>query len=88
MVVANVEAFRGTCVDDGTAFELGFAFAKSKRIVVYTPEPDTPLKDRMAREFDSPERAAWLKSGEFPRTEDFPGCKMPGPVNLMITGER
>jgi hypothetical protein len=105
-----VLAFRGTCVDDGTAFELGYAFAKAKRLIVYTPNPDLPLKDRMEKEFKSEvrarpsildllclrmkfigavcsqDRAAWLKKEEYPRTEDFPGCKTPGPVNLMITG--
>jgi nucleoside 2-deoxyribosyltransferase len=73
IVVANVEAFRGTCVDDGTAFELGYAFARAKRLVVYTPEPGKALKDRMADEFSSEQRASWLKQEEFPRTEDFPG---------------
>jgi nucleoside 2-deoxyribosyltransferase len=85
VVLANVEAFRGTCVDDGTAFELGYAFAKAKKILVYTPDSTTPMKDRIAKELAEETKAKWLKKEEYPRLEDFPGCKNPGPVNLMIT---
>ena len=34
VVVANVEPFRGACVDDGTAFEIGMAAAKGKPLVM------------------------------------------------------
>ena len=34
VVLANVEPFRGACVDDGTAFEIGMAAAKGKPIVM------------------------------------------------------
>ena len=83
MVLANVEAFRGTCVDDGTAFELGYAFARAKKLMIYTPDL-SPMKDRMAKEFES-DKKDWLKAEDYPRVEDFPGCRNPGPVNLMIT---
>jgi nucleoside 2-deoxyribosyltransferase len=83
VVLANVEAFRGTCVDDGTAFELGYAFARAKKLMVYTPDSATPMKHRIAKELST--KGEWLKKDEFPRMEDFPGCQNPGPVNLMIT---
>merc|ERR1719421_2695241 len=83
VVVANIAAFRGCCVDDGTSFELGAAFAKGKRIICYTPTAKVPLKARVQKDFE--EHGEWLEKDKFPRTEDFPGCKDPGPVNLMIT---
>lgn len=83
VVVANIAAFRGCCVDDGTSFELGAAFAKGKRIICYTPTAKVPLKERVQKDFE--EHGEWLEQEKFPRTEDFPGCKDPGPVNLMIT---
>merc|ERR1719460_2458370 len=52
VVVANIVPFRGSCVDDGTSFELGAAFAKGKRIVCYTPTAGTPLKERVQQDFD------------------------------------
>jgi nucleoside 2-deoxyribosyltransferase len=86
VVVANVQAFRGACVDDGTAFELGVACAKGKSIVLYTPTADTPLRERMAADFTDPARALYFEQDKFPRSEDFPGAKdKAGPVNLMIT---
>lgn len=35
-VVANLEPFRGACIDDGTAWEIGFAHALGKTIYGYT----------------------------------------------------
>ncbi|TGL33411.1 nucleoside 2-deoxyribosyltransferase [Leptospira perdikensis] len=35
MVIANCNPFRGACVDDGTAFEIGYAYAKGKRVFGY-----------------------------------------------------
>ncbi len=34
-VIANVTPFRGACVDDGTAWEIGYAFALGKPVVSY-----------------------------------------------------
>merc|ERR1740121_1861757 len=82
VVVANIAPFRGCLVDDGTAFELGVAFAKGKRIVCFTPTAKEPMKQRVERDFAA--HGHFLDRERFPRTEDFPGCKDPGPVNLMI----
>lgn len=35
IVIANCNPFRGACVDDGTAFEIGYAYAKGKRVFGY-----------------------------------------------------
>ena len=86
VIVANCEAFRGACVDDGTAFEIGYASAKGKSIVLYTPTADVPLRERIAADFSNPERAAYFQKDKFPRSEDFPGGRdRAGPVNLMLT---
>jgi len=34
-VAANCNPFRGACVDDGTAWEIGYAYARGKRIYGY-----------------------------------------------------
>lgn len=35
IVIANCNPFRGACVDDGTAFEIGYAYGKGKRVFGY-----------------------------------------------------
>lgn len=35
LVLANCNFFRGACVDDGTSFEIGYAFRSGKRIYGY-----------------------------------------------------
>jgi nucleoside 2-deoxyribosyltransferase len=35
LVIANCNFFRGACIDDGTAFEIGYAFALGKEIWGY-----------------------------------------------------
>lgn len=40
-VIANVTPFRGACVDDGTAWEIGYAFARKIPIVTYGTGPKT-----------------------------------------------
>jgi len=44
IVIANLNPFRGPNVDDGTAFEIGFAGAKGKIIYGYTFFNKTTLK--------------------------------------------
>jgi nucleoside 2-deoxyribosyltransferase len=41
IVVANLDPFRGPEPDSGTAFELGYALALSKKVVGYVTQPDT-----------------------------------------------
>lgn len=40
-VIANVTPFRGACVDDGTAWEIGYAHARKVPIVTYGSGPAT-----------------------------------------------
>ncbi|TGL16295.1 nucleoside 2-deoxyribosyltransferase [Leptospira meyeri] len=35
IIIANCNPFRGACIDDGTAFEIGYAYGKGKRIFGY-----------------------------------------------------
>eukprot|EP00927_Polykrikos_kofoidii_P046746 TRINITY_DN40884_c0_g1_i1.p1 TRINITY_DN40884_c0_g1~~TRINITY_DN40884_c0_g1_i1.p1 ORF type:complete len:233 (+),score=50.07 TRINITY_DN40884_c0_g1_i1:46-699(+) len=80
VVVANVNPFRGCCVDDGTSFEIGAAFVKGKRIVCYMESANIPMKIRVARDFGH--YGDFLEAMRFPHLEDFPGNT--NPVNLMI----
>ena len=73
-IVANCSPFRGQCVDDGTAFELGVAFARGVPILAYTPCLGTPVKERLAAAFKDPVQAKLYDQDGFPRSEDFPGA--------------
>ena len=48
IVIANLDPFRGPEPDSGTAFELGYALALSKRVCGYVTHMDTLLQ-RVAR---------------------------------------
>lgn len=69
VIMANIIPFRGTCMDDGTAFEIGYGFAKGKLLYGYAPDCDSPLKNRTVRHL----------SREFPEMEDYNYS-----TNLMI----
>ena len=49
IVVANLTPFRGHCMDDGTAWEIGYAYAKSKKIYGYTADGRS-LRNRIGTE--------------------------------------
>lgn len=78
IVVANLDPFRGPNVDDGTAFEIGYAYAIKRPIWGYTVVSGIELKETTE---------LWeAESVDFPHVEDF-GL----PRNLMIyhaIGER
>ncbi len=40
-VIANVTPFRGACIDDGTAWEIGYAHALKKPVATYGTGPKT-----------------------------------------------
>ena len=69
ILIANLDAFRGANVDDGTAFEIGYAFAKGKTIYGYTEEPTMDYKYR----------AGYYTSIAIPHIENFGHC-----CNLML----
>jgi nucleoside 2-deoxyribosyltransferase len=43
LVIANLTPFRGASADPGTVFELGYAFARGKRVLGYSNLPGTLL---------------------------------------------
>jgi|SRR5574343_1282670 nucleoside 2-deoxyribosyltransferase len=77
IIVANVNSFRGVEPDSGTCFEIGFAAALEKQIVIYSRDNDD-LKEKVK---DSP--FGYLGNSQIDinnfRIEDF-GF----PVNLML----
>lgn len=73
IIIANLEPFRGACVDDGTSWEIGYGFALGKKIYGYSPFFDQLLKDITLKTFDI------NKQPEYSIIENFGH-----PVNLMI----
>jgi nucleoside 2-deoxyribosyltransferase len=51
-IVANLDYFRGGCIDDGTAFEIGFMFSQKKKIYGYTKHYDKTLEEMTNIMFD------------------------------------
>ncbi|MFN6947044.1 MAG: nucleoside 2-deoxyribosyltransferase [Cytophagaceae bacterium] len=74
VVFANIEPFRGACMDDGTAFEVGYCYAKEKRIIAYSTCKDLQLHEVTSQMFDL------SKQDKYSEIEDFGNC-----VNLMIS---
>jgi nucleoside 2-deoxyribosyltransferase len=71
VVIANLVPFRGACIDDGTAWEVGCGFVHGKLLYGYTPWYDRPLVANTP---------AHYQNSTFPNIEHFGNnC-----VNLMI----
>ncbi len=51
IIVANLNSFRGMCMDDGTAWELGYGYAKGKKLYGYMNDI-RPLTERFGN-FDN-----------------------------------
>lgn len=73
ILIANLNNFRGLEPDSGTAFELGYAYARGKQILGYL-EDTRPLLEKLSSQEKYPGRDDWGYS-----VEDF-GL----PVNLML----
>ena len=71
--MANLTPFRGACIDDGTAVEIGYGFALGKQIWGYSLFCDRSL-------IETTRLMGISISGEFPCSEDFNLSH-----NLMIT---
>lgn len=71
VIIANLEPFRGPNMDDGTAFEIGYGFAKGMLMYGYMTHHDKDLKDITS--------SLYGKDEKFPHVEDFKY-----PRNLMI----
>jgi nucleoside 2-deoxyribosyltransferase len=74
IIVANINPFRGACVDDGTAFEIGFGYALGKKIYGYAFSCDMSLVDRTNLYYNVNDDT------KFPIIENFKGNSH----NLMI----
>jgi nucleoside 2-deoxyribosyltransferase len=73
IIMANLIPFRGACVDDGTAWELGYGYSKGKLLYGYTP-----MIVKLPYQLDMDKYPDSLL--EFPIVESF-GDNL---VNLMI----
>lgn len=65
VVFANLTPFRGPSIDDGTAFEIGYAFSKGKTIYGYRQDIDKTLKQLTEESFHE------YLDEEYPVIEDF-----------------
>ena len=74
VILANIEPFRGACIDDGTAWEIGCGYALGKKIWGYSSFSNLSLKAVTNIMFDI------NRQEEYPIVEDFNN-----PVNLMIS---
>jgi nucleoside 2-deoxyribosyltransferase len=74
VIIANLTPFRGACIDDGTAFEIGYGFSQGLKVCGYTEYFKKSLIDITNEYFDI------NKQPEFTIIENFNGH----PVNLMI----
>lgn len=74
IIIANLIPFRGACVDDGTAFEIGCGAVLGKKIYGYTPYYGFTLEDITI------EKCNLQDQKQFTEIEDFQGNH----VNLMM----
>jgi nucleoside 2-deoxyribosyltransferase len=65
IIVANLNSFRGVCVDDGTSVEIGYGYKAGKMICGYCSDPTT-LKQKVLNNLFN--EATWM---DFPVIEDF-----------------
>lgn len=68
IVLANCNDFRGQCIDDGTAFEIGYASSFAAKMIIGYRNSVVPMKDR----YGDKDYAGW-------NNEDFGD-----PINLMM----
>ncbi len=73
IILANICPFRGACIDDGTAWEIGCGYTLGKKIYGYTLYADMELSEITDIMFDLTYQSI------FPIVENFGHC-----VNLMI----
>ena len=75
IIIANIIPFRGACIDDGTAWEIGYGFALGKKIYGYTKYNKSSLLDITISKFK-----IGKKQKKYSEVENFGNC-----VNLMIS---
>ena len=81
IIIANIEPFRGACIDDGTAWEIGCGFALGKKIYGYSKynTSNYSLLDVTRDFWDLEDHSDGGLCSEYPLVEDFGNT-----VNLMI----
>ena len=52
VIIANLDPFRGACIDDGTAWEIGCGYALGKLIIGYSKYSDKSLAEVTDEMFD------------------------------------
>jgi nucleoside 2-deoxyribosyltransferase len=79
-VIANCNAFRGALVDDGTAFEIGYAFGLRKKIFGFL-DHISPLLENIADRIETSEHDSGYRMDKqgYLVNEDFGNC-----INLML----
>ena len=83
VVIANLIPFRGACIDDGTAWEIGMAFALGKTIYGYTSYKDCSLQgvtEEMWDMYNFYGDNSFCVCADYTEVENFGNC-----VNLMIS---
>jgi len=81
VIIANIQPFRGPNMDDGTAFEIGYGYAKNKIIYGYSSSADMKypqIVDLFMKSLKSESESSHRE--EFPQIEEF----AKNTVNLMI----
>jgi len=83
VIIANMENFRGPNVDDGTAFEIGYGFARKKIIYGYSPTAKLSYT-KLHKVFVEKIKKSYKKelTSVFKTVENFKG----NTANLMLVG--
>lgn len=79
-IIANITPFRGACLDDGTSWEIGMAYALDKKIYTYSYGPQNTKEIISTHCGVTDESASPLRDKEGYMIENF-GL----PANLMIS---
>jgi nucleoside 2-deoxyribosyltransferase len=70
-VIADISPFRGPNMDPGTAFEIGYAIATNKPVLLYTDAPGKTLLDRTKASFKVRKIDARYFDADDMEVEDF-----------------
>ncbi|MCW7492512.1 nucleoside 2-deoxyribosyltransferase [Leptospira sp. 2 VSF19] len=80
IVIANCNPFRGACVDDGTAFEIGYAYSKKKCVFGYVSDKRTLPEIVKSKIQTKPHPSGYaIDNDGFLLNEDFGNS-----INLML----
>ncbi|NHN28589.1 nucleoside 2-deoxyribosyltransferase [Paenibacillus agricola] len=80
IITSNLNPFRGAEPDSGTVFEVGYAYAKGKKLYGYM-DKDMPLKDKVAAHWGAVELGG---DGRYVDKEGLHIENLELPLNLML----